>query len=207
MKYTFRPLGAWTEGNTPERRSSYQFKAPWQATLHLLEDELEALDARNVVIQVDVDEADLRLDGMPRSGAKPNHPGVRVAFDSRHGPLTYATDTYEFWQHNVRAIALGLQALRAVDRYGVTRRGEQYTGWKALPAGSGSGASQMTADEAWSILGSFGSRPIAEQRRDPDSLPRAYRLARRFAHPDRHAGDRTLWDQVEAAAGALGVRS
>jgi hypothetical protein len=47
----------------------------------------------------------------------------------------YATDVCERWEHNVRAIALGLEALRAVDRHGITRRGEQYAGFKALPPG------------------------------------------------------------------------
>ncbi len=65
---------------------------------------------------------------------------------SLHGPLRYATDAHERqyaglgmegWQADVGAIALALTALRAVDRYGVSRRGEQYTGWRALPATSG----------------------------------------------------------------------
>lgn len=43
--------------------------------------------------------------------------------------LVYATDVCERWQHNVRSIALGLQALRAVDRYGISRRGQQYAGF------------------------------------------------------------------------------
>lgn len=53
--------------------------------------------------------------------------------------LVYATDACEFWQHNVRSIALGLEALRAVDRYGISRRGEQYAGFRAaLTSGSAS---------------------------------------------------------------------
>ena len=35
--------------------------------------------------------------------------------------------------YNLRAIALALAALRAVERYGVTRRQEQYKGWAELP--------------------------------------------------------------------------
>ena len=50
--------------------------------------------------------------------------------------LVYATDCCDFWQHNLRSIALGLEALRAVDRYGISRRGEQYAGFRAaLTAG------------------------------------------------------------------------
>lgn len=49
--------------------------------------------------------------------------------------LVYATDACVLWRHNVRSIALGLEALRAVDRFGISRRGEQYAGFRAaLPA-------------------------------------------------------------------------
>src|SRR5947208_1880483 len=82
--------------------------------------------------QFAVTESDIRLDGRPRARAVASHPGVVLAFDSRHGPLKYAVDTFDRWQDNLRAIALGLEHLRAVDRYGVTRRGEQYTGWRQI---------------------------------------------------------------------------
>ena len=52
--------------------------------------------------------------------------------------LVYATDCCVFWQHNLRSIALGLEALRAVDRYGISRRGQQYAGFRAaLTTGEG----------------------------------------------------------------------
>jgi hypothetical protein len=37
---------------------------------------------------------------------------------------------------NSRSIGLELEALRAIDRYGITKQGEQYVGFKALPSGS-----------------------------------------------------------------------
>jgi hypothetical protein len=47
----------------------------------------------------------------------------------------FAVDKFATWQDNLRAIALGLEALRKVDRYGITKNSEQYTGWKQLEAG------------------------------------------------------------------------
>lgn len=44
----------------------------------------------------------------------------------RRGHLSYPCDTFTTLQDNLRVIALALEALRMVDRYGVTRRGEQY---------------------------------------------------------------------------------
>ena len=46
-------------------------------------------------------------------------------------------DRYTDWEPNIRAIALTLEHLRAVERHGVTtEKQEQYTGWLRLPAAS-----------------------------------------------------------------------
>ncbi len=129
-----RPIVTWPGELTKLRRSS-PFRATWSSTMTLLDTELQAIQGRDVVIQRAFKEADLRLDGEPRPGAKPEHPGVILSFDSKYGPLQYATDAFYAWDDNVRAIALALEALRKVDRYGVSKRGEQYRGWKALPSG------------------------------------------------------------------------
>ena len=201
--YVVRPSDLWLEEQTPahKRRSRYTFKASWSDTISLLEREVRHLRARDVVLQLDVAEKDIRIDGMLRANASPNHPGVRISFDSIHGPLTYATDSCTYWQDNVRSIALGLQALRAIDRYGVTKRGEQYAGWKALPAGAGDRPSHMTRDQALQVVATFDPGPYT------DDLARRMRRARAAAHPDRHGGGRTGWDQVEQAAKVLGVLS
>lgn len=200
--YIVRPISDRTRFTGKHQRSS--FDTPWSATEELLIREVRHLGGKNLVVEADFREGDLRLDGRPYANARPATPAVRIAFESVHGPLTYATDRFSTWQDNVRAIALGLEALRKVDRYGITKRGEQYTGWKALPSGSGAEASHMTTDEAWAILGSFGDVPISDQREAGDPR-RQLRRARAFAHPDRHNGDRKLWDQVERAASVLGL--
>jgi hypothetical protein len=136
MQVTFRPLPTWPYPVTRDRRSPWTFKAGWSSTLQILERELGYLGGRNVVIGAAFSERDLRLDGMPRADARtPSHPGIELSFDSKHGRLVYATDVCARWEHNVRSIALGLESLRAVDRYGITRRGEQYAGWKQLESG------------------------------------------------------------------------
>jgi hypothetical protein len=152
MQVRFRPLSRWPGERmvATSRRSRWTFKAGWASTLSLLERELAWLGARDVVIEVDLREDQIRIDGWPRSGASPGDPGVVVSFDSRYGPLRYATDVFDHYEANVRAIALGLEALRKVDRYGITRKGEQYTGWRALPAGIplGPGNGFVDADDA-----------------------------------------------------------
>lgn len=199
MRYQIRPLGHWTDPVTTARKSSGVFQATWDDTLVLLRDEVDKLDGEfPIVIQVDVSELDLRQDGMLRTRAQvgPN-PGVIVSFRSRFGPLRYATDAYEQrwlsalpgWQANVRAIALALEALRAVDRYGVSRRGEQYTGWKALPAGNGTAFENADAALRW-MRGQDG---LEGGELPPGALYR--KLARRM-HPDLPSGDQADWDRL-----------
>lgn len=137
MRLTFRPLPNWPHAVTSPRRSAH-FRSTQSQTLKLLEFELIQLHALGVVVGAGFRDSDLRLDGTPRadrSQAPHLHPGVEISFESKFGRLTYATDQFEDWRHNLRAIALSLEALRAVDRYGVSKRGEQYAGWAQLPAG------------------------------------------------------------------------
>lgn len=209
MKYEIRPLGTWIGPVTTNRRSSGRFRSPWPSTLDQLGREAELLGADLIVLQVDVTEGELRRDGMLRAGAKVDFPGVRVSFNSVHGPLTYATDAYDTWyagdppgwQANIRAIALALEALRAVDRYGVTKRGEQYTGWTALPPApeplTPVTAAQLLAEHAdgdWSVTDIAGDATVRA---------RAYRSAARRAHPDVADGDRDLFERLTAARDLL----
>jgi hypothetical protein len=138
MDVRFRPIALWPHPDTSPRRGRYTFKAPWSDTLDLLERELDHLDASDVIIGCGLRETDIRMDGWPRAGARvPDHPGVELSFSSPVAAhrLVYATDSCERWEHNVRSIALGLEALRAVDRYGITQDNQQYAGFKALPVG------------------------------------------------------------------------
>jgi hypothetical protein len=116
---TFRPIDEWPGEMTRSRRRA-PFRTTWGTTIKLLERELGMLGARLVVFQIAVDERDLRIDGKPRAQARAAHPGVILAFESKWGPLKYAVDAFDRWEDNVRAIALAMEALRKVDRYGVT---------------------------------------------------------------------------------------
>ena len=194
--YTIRPLSDRTRFKG-ERRSS-PFTANWRTTRNLLAKELEALDARDVVLEIDVTEAQIRQDGELYARATAASPAVSLHFESKHGPLSYATDKFPSWQDNVRAIALGLEALRRVDRYGISDSGEQYRGWKALPAGNGAGPSHLTADAARRVL-------IEVSGAGTGSSEVLWSRARARAHPDRNDGDRAAWDRVEEAARVLGL--
>lgn len=212
MLYTVRPLSDRTWLRPAAARKAHQFDAGWTATLQLLGKEIDQLGGRDVVLECDVEERHLRNDGMLRSDAKPSSDAIVVAFESKHGPLLYRSDRYMAywsgqmpgWQANVRAVALTLQALRAVDRYGATETGQQYAGFKALPAGRAMPASHMTSHEAYSLLSRVSGNLITHGESIQSTRAR-YREARIAAHPDRNGGDHTVWHQVEEAGRVLGV--
>jgi hypothetical protein len=195
VRYEFRPLAAWPDPVTRDRQRG-PFSAPWSKTLALLGRETEYLGARIVVLQVDAPAGQIRNDGMLYARARVDFPGVRIAFNSVHGPLTYATDRYDHWQNNVRAIALGLEALRAVDRYGITKRGEQYRGWTAVEAKP----AEMSREQAAEFLAEQSGRrwPARTILTDSDVLGRAYRAAALNHHPDV-GGDRYEFDRLTKA--------
>lgn len=70
MQYQFRPIQEWPGKKTAQRKKS-PFGATWSRTLIDLDRELQHLGARELVIQAAVTEDELRLDGMLRSGARP----------------------------------------------------------------------------------------------------------------------------------------
>lgn len=196
MRLEVRTIDTWPWPLT-QRRQRSRFDSPYSATTDLLTRELRHLQARSAVICMALPETMIRQDRTgPLANARPDHPGVMVVTDSKHGDLRYATDVFTHWQDNLRAIALGLEALRKVDRYGITRGGEQYRGFAALPAPSSDASTHMTRDEAVGLLASFADMPWDDDRATRKAI---IRRARAAAHPDRFGGDTELWDQVEAA--------
>lgn len=202
--WQIEPLGPWTRPETDPRASSGRFRASWDDTLALLLREIDHLQPTDAIaVRVDIEAGDVRRDGMLRARARVGFPGVIVSFTSDiHGPLTYATDAYEQrwhgdlpgWQANLRAIALSLEALRAVDRYGVTSSGEQYVGWRAI-APAGSPGSFASADEA---LRWVAAQADGHDDASIESPRSAYRAAARRLHPDR-GGDPADWARLNEA--------
>jgi hypothetical protein len=205
MEYRFVSLETW-----PGERTRYpgrsKFRAGHNDTLELLDRELRHLAAKNVVIQADCDKSQIRMDGMLYSGARLRTGGVILTFDSKLGPLSYPCDKYSDWHDNLRAIALSLEALRAVDRYGVTRRAEQYKGWTRLPAPAEANGFATLEDAARFLCETFlGPSPafaedtVAKLLSDVEEFRLCYRGAAQILHPDRNSGDDTKFKRLQKA--------
>ena len=198
-EFIFRPLQ-----NVPpyQDRQASRFKASWTQTMKDLDREMWYLGARSAIIQIDCDESQIRLDGLPRSDARVNSPAVAITFECVRGHLTYPCDTYTSWKDNIRAIAKGLEALRAVDRYGITSNGQQYTGWKAITFRS---ASFDTSDEAarWLAGLSFIGQTVHDILNSKLACKSAISLAVRTLHPDTATGSSEQFQLALAARETL----
>lgn len=197
---TLRPLDGWPLKFTSPRREA-PFRSTLSDTLKLLTRELRNLDPKDTqwptsVLQLALSERDFRLDGMPRADSKPAHPGVILNIETRNQPaLSFPCDTFWRWHDNLRAIALGLEALRKINRYGITQTGQQYRGWQAI------GAPKSSPAELVDFLAKVADEGVSDT--SSRNIARLLRLARFKAHPDRNGGDGTLWDGVEQAAAQL----
>lgn len=193
MRATWRALPAWPY--LPRPKQPNRFQAGWTETLDKLEDEIEKIGGRDVLVGVVFsDDTQYRLDGSPKASFKVKHAGAEVSFDvpTDSGPIggspvarrrvTFHTDAYDNLGANLRAIALGLEALRAVDRYGITSTGEQYAGFAMLPSGE-------PADRGRRIVEREGG--IA--------------AALHATHPDK-GGDRADFEAVQAYRELVGDR-
>ncbi|ROS62176.1 hypothetical protein EDF38_1279 [Frigoribacterium sp. PhB160] len=192
---------------TNEIDSYRRRSTPLSSTLELLDRELRMIDGRDVELLVAIAPEQFRLDGQPRAQAKAEHPGVILSLRSRHGQLSYPCDTFTTWQDNLRAIALALEALRKVDRYGVTSHGEQYRGFLAIESAREAGPAMSTAAQAqaWieALVAPHSDVPMAEH-----TLTWTVRRAKSLTHPDRggSAADFNLVTRAELIlrqAGAL----
>ncbi len=208
-----QPLTTWPgELTAAHKRERSPFSATLSATLSVLSRELDMLGARGPILEVAIDPVQFRIDGRPRAQAKAAHPGVVLSLPrTTEGPLRYATDRFTSWQENLRAIALGLEALRKVERYGITRRGEQYQGFRAIESGQSAiamgPAVPMSKDEAVEELSVLAGFATPVDWMDPMPLDIAWKRARANTHPDRRGGDRQEWDRVETLGKVLGLVS
>lgn len=216
MILTFRPIKAWPDGwRDPARQRSYSpFSATYTDTLEILERELRHLGATDQHLQVDASDRDCRLDGQLRANAKVGHPGCILTIDTkRHGTLVYACDRFEGrwktagWQANLRAIALGLEALRRVERYGIAERGQQYAGYRELGTGIALGPGTMTVEEAAEYLRTAAGLEVVGPVGEPwweveDWLAIAYRRAAKKHHPDS-GGDAETFKRITIARDLL----
>jgi len=136
--------------------------------------ELRRLGARFELVSTNVE---LRNDGIPRSNRRdPDDPGAAVYFLLNGKPRCLACDRWDRVADNIGSIAGHIDAIRAIDRYGVGTLDQAFAGYTAaLPPDPG---------HDWRLVLGFGAAEAvsvaAVQARFRAQLPRV--------HPDNAGG-------------------
>ncbi len=119
----------------------------------------------------------IRRDGMPYAGtANPADPGAAVYFRLKEkGPeIVIACDKWTWIADNIRALALTVEAMRGMDRWGCSDMiNRAFTGFTALPAPEGQRA------EPWQLVIGFDSANDTLE-----TIEARYREMMKRAHPD-----------------------
>lgn len=130
-----------------------------------------------------------RNDGLPYADARPKSgdSGIAVYFKHKGKQLCFACDCYLTVDDNMHAIALTIEALRGIARWGTGDMMEAaFTGFTALPA-----PGESDQNEWWKVLG-------LAVNASPEQVKEAYRILVKKHHPDV-GGDPELLRRVTAA--------
>lgn len=210
LNYSFSPLGnKFPRKLTPADERSYsRFKKSWPQILDDLERETYLLEARDgsIVIRTFHESYDIRNDGKLAGNVRePKYPGVVLAFDvpsadrERWVPMAFECDQFTTWRANVQAIAGALEALRKVERYGVSSRGKtnaHYEGYKALPSAEGK---VSTRESAAAFMATHSGVAMKEILFSDTARATAFRKAAHKLHPDREGGSTEEFQKLNEA--------
>jgi hypothetical protein len=143
--------------------------------LQRLYGELRRLGAATVIISSNLQ---LREDGWPyaNQAKRLDDPGIAVYFRLSGAARVLACDKWNSAADNLAAIAGHIEAIRAVDRYGVGTLEQAFAGYAALPANTAAN---------WRDV--FGFKP--DERVTWDQVQERFRERARSAHPDAGGSD------------------
>lgn len=177
----------WPEGRprtAPSARRHATFRTSFAKARSNLIHQISLLGGKDCIFSSDIPR---RRDGLPYAGARPasGDPGI-AAYFTRHGKqLCFACDRYLTVDDNMHAIALTVEALRGISRWGTGDMMEAaFRGYAALPE-------RASGRDWWEVLG-VPINASKEQARD------AYRALAKQHHPDV-GGNAELFREISEA--------
>ena len=173
------------------KRKRSQFQVSFAKARDDLLVELKRLTATNIVISSNVE---TRLDGLPYSNRpNPDDPGVAVYFRSFKKEYALGCDKWDRVKDNIRAIGKHIEALRGIERWGVSSVEEAMMPF-LLPTASPTYQQNRQDDTFsmwWTVLNVSPNASVEE-------IKQAYKKLSLTHHPDA-GGDRNKWERLSKA--------
>jgi len=168
-----------------QRNTHARFKTSFAGARDKCILEVERLGGDRIIISTNIE---LKCNGQPCSvewGKIIPDPGVAVYFTRKGKQLCFACDCWKHVQDNMHAIALTIEALRGIARWGTGDMMEAaFRGFAALPE-------KASGSTWWEVLGvpiNAGTEQVKE----------AYRILAKKHHPDL-GGEAELFRRVQEA--------
>jgi len=179
------PLSWPTGYRRTTRRIGSKFAQSMDKAQRFLRDEVSRLGGRNLIVSTNLR---LRNDGgiyAADMNKLIDDPGVAIYFKYKGKDISMCCDQYLRVWENIYALAKGIEALRGMERWGVSDFLDRaFTGFTALP--------ESTSTKSWSdILGV----PI---NASADQIKEAYRRLAMVHHPDK-GGDANEFTRIKSA--------
>ncbi len=214
LKIPIRSITQWPGKQTAEPKNS-PFRAEYSQTLDLLDDELTKATAvdNSWIMELWLRPDDIRLDGQLRAGVRVEKPGIIFRFSRFNGKvkqrpdgskyhekqdISYPCDAFTSWKDNLRAVALSMQSLRRVERYGVFKY-DEIISRLALPSADGK---VSTRESAAAFIATHSGVDMKEILFSDTARAAAFRKAAQRLHPDR-GGDINEFMKLSEANKAL----
>lgn len=166
----------WPTGYTrTTTRKKSSFKTSGHAAQIQLRHEIKLLKADDLIVSSNVH---VRPDGLIYSDGLGNaikDPGVAIYFKIKKKSIVMCCDQYPTVGENIHALAKGIEAIRGMERWGVSDFIERaFTGFTALPLG---GTTIVPSKKWYEVLG-------VSESASQDEIKKAYRVKTKTAHPD-----------------------
>jgi hypothetical protein len=163
----------------PSKKEGGKFNQSLAAALNGLKIECARLGGKNLVLS----------SNCTLGAERPAESGVVAYFQLDDQPIAIPCDRWKLVEHNVRAIALTIEAMRGMERWGAKHMiTAMFTGFKALPQ-------KASGKDPKEILGLKNKNNPTEAE-----ITAAFRAQSKIYHPDVfETGDADVWRELREA--------
>jgi hypothetical protein len=172
-------------------RINSKFKQTMDEAQNFLRAEINRLGGKGLIVSSNIP---IRKDGglyADWMNKRIDDPGIAIFFKYQEKEVTMCCDQYERVWENIYALGKGIEALRGMERWGVSEFLERaFTGFKALPA-----AFEMPAPTVnwWNVLEMDENATYFEVKKQ-------YRILAQKYHPDnKESGNAEKFIQIQKA--------
>lgn len=169
-----------------KRYKDSRFKTTVAKARNYIKDEVRRLGGKDVIISSNVPinkDGELRAD---YTRYKLDDPGIAVYFMYNGNQVCLCCDTYARTWENLHGIGRTIEALRQIDRDGVSDfLNRAFTGFKAI-------AERASGPSCWDVLNIEPTKNKAE-------IDKAYKQLVKDCHPDKQTGSLDKFHELQAA--------